>query len=471
MKKKLRKQIEAAMLGCEDTSYPEGGLFRAAVGIPLAIRGTYSDAQIVGIPQGQEGHAIIFGGSGSGKSTGPIMAALNTWKGGMVVTDPKGELYCYYKDLYDNGLVERPPLFFDPTQADSVRYDPFWFLAQDEDDLVSNVIELVRAITPMPLECREPYWEETKQAILTVGLLYYYQLGANFSEALTALMTKPLSETLETLSGCSDSLVKTIIGSMAKLKPEELASHDRGLRNELIVWTADRRINNIFDCVWEKDDNCFCWNDLSKFNIFIRIPEERIEQWSTPVRLMLTQLFGYLMRRSDKFSDKTEPPILLLLDEFARFGRIEGITNALCTLRSKNVNVVLALQSLAQLDKHYGIEERRIICDNCQYKLILHACDPETQEALSKMIGVHKKKLHSKDRNMDIEYNNLGYSKQKSESYLPKIFPHKLAWLKNVILLSPYGEERLEKIRVYDQDFERLLYSQLLTAKPQPWAN
>ncbi|MBD5112358.1 MAG: type IV secretory system conjugative DNA transfer family protein [Ruminococcaceae bacterium] len=396
-KNKLREQIEDIVCGYVDNPCAGYEPHRIAAGIPLAMRGTYSDAQLVGIPQGREGHAIIFGGSGSGKSTGPIMAALNTWEGGMVVTDPKGELYRYYKDLYDNRLVERPPLLFDPTQADSIKYDPFWFLAQNEDDLVSNISEIVHAMIPMPIDCREPYWVDTKRAVLEAGILYYHRLGLNFSETLSKLITEPLSKMLETLSGCGDPSVKVIIGSMIKLKPEELASHDRGLRNELMVWTTDKRINNAFDCVWKRDDDCFCWNDLSKFNIFIRIPEERIEQWSAPVRLMLTQLFGYLERRPDKFTDKIEPSILLMLDEFARFGKIEGITNALCTLRSKNVNVVLALQSFAQLDKHYGIEERRIIFDNCQYKLILQASDPETQSSLSNLIGVHKKSCTAAD--------------------------------------------------------------------------
>ena len=38
------------------------------------------------------------------------------------------------------------------------------------------------------------------------------------------------------------------------------------------------------------------------------------------------------------------------------------------------------IQSLAQLDKLYGEKERQIILDNCSYKVILGANDPETQK-------------------------------------------------------------------------------------------
>lgn len=465
-KKKFQEQIEDIACRYVDNSCDNYESRRIAAGIPLAIRGTYLDAQLVGIPQGREGHAIIFGGSGSGKSTGPIMAALNAWKGGIVVTDPKGELYRNYKDLYDKGLVERPPLLFDPTQTATVRYDPFWLLRQDKDDLMGNITELVHAIIPMPKDCREPYWIETAQAVLEAGILYYCRLGLNFSQTIIGLMKAPLTETIKTLDFDDDAFVKTILGSMEELKCEELASHDREFRNKLMAFVTDTRINNIFDCTWEKDNNCFCWDDLCTHNIFIRIPEERIEQWSAPLRLMISQLFSYLERRPDKSMGTECLPVLLLLDEFARFGKIEGIANALSTLRSKDVHIVLALQSLAQLDKFYGVDERRIICDNCQYKLILHAGDPETQKYLSDLVGVQKTKLHNRSKTLDADHKVTSYSKQKSETYLPRIHPHELATLKKPILLSPDAYERLRKLSVYDYNFEDMLEQPIAAAKP-----
>ncbi len=467
-KKKLQKQIEAIACGYVDNSCAANESQRIAEGISLAIRNTYNGVRLVGIPQGREGHAIIFGGSGSGKSTGSIMATLNTWKGRMVVTDPKGELYRYYKDLYDKGLVERPPLLFDPTQAATVRYDPFWFLRQNKDDLMGNITELVHAIIPIPKDCREPYWIETARAVLVAGILYYFRLGLNFSKTLMMLMNTPLTKTLEILKSDDDALLRTILGSMAELKCEELASHDREFRNSLMCFATDARINNAFDCTWDKDKNCFCWDDLRTHNVFIRIPEERIEQWSAPLRLMITQLFSYLERRPDKLMGTERLPVLLLLDEFARFGKIEGITNALSTLRSKDVHIVLALQSLAQLDKFYGVDERRIICDNCEYKLILQAGDSETQKYLSDLVGVRKVELRSRGKTLDVNHKVTGYSKQKSETYLPIIFPHKLATLEKAILLSNFGAEKIDKLSIFNPYFEEML-EQPIAAPKSSW--
>ncbi len=98
-KKKLQKQIKAIARRYVDDLCAANESQRIAEGISLAIRKTNNDARLVGISQGREGHAIIFGGSGSGKSTGPIMASFRTWQGAMVVTDPKGELCNYYTNL------------------------------------------------------------------------------------------------------------------------------------------------------------------------------------------------------------------------------------------------------------------------------------------------------------------------------------------------------------------------------------
>ena len=41
-------------------------------------------------------------------------------------------------------------------------------------------------------------------------------------------------------------------------------------------------------------NDCFWWDSLEQFNIFIRIPEDKIEHWDGLTRLIVTQLFRYL---------------------------------------------------------------------------------------------------------------------------------------------------------------------------------
>ena len=162
---------------------------------------------------------------------------------------------------------------------------------------------------------------------------------------------------------------------------------------------------------------------------------------------MYAQLFRYLERRPERYTPESaaHPQLLLLMDEFARFGKLDNMTAALSTLRSKKVNICLFVQSIAQLDKFYGSEDRRIIFDNCQYQAILRANDPETQECLSKLIGTTIQRQHGISKQLDRDMSKSGFGLQISETRDWVIHPHELAALHDVLLLTPSGFFEVEK--------------------------
>ena len=51
------------------------------------------------MPLGRECHMVVFGASGSGKTSGIAIPTLRTWSAPMFVTDIKGELSLHYADL------------------------------------------------------------------------------------------------------------------------------------------------------------------------------------------------------------------------------------------------------------------------------------------------------------------------------------------------------------------------------------
>lgn len=215
-----------------------------------------------------------------------------------------------------------------------------------------------------------------------------------------------------------------------------------------MLFATDPYISHAFR--GEREDAvCFSWDDLKKYNIFLRIPANKIEQWGGAINLMYTQLIRCLERRPEQYSTEGRNNVqtLVLMDEFARFGKLDMITAALSTLRSKNVNFLLVIQSMAQLDQIYGETNRRIIIDNCQYQAILRANDADTQKYLCELIGTCIRRQHSVGAHFDESMNTTGYSEQISEVREYRIFPHELATLEDVLLLTPYGFFRVEKLR------------------------
>lgn len=405
----------------------------------------------VGMPQGTEGNIMVIGGNGSGKSSGIAKPTLETWTGAICATDIKGELSEEYERLFKNGQAMRPYIIFDPTQTDGPSYDPLWWLLKDdEENLVSNIWEIAQTIIPTQPDDKQPFWIETAQGVLAAALLYYFQLELGFSQIICKIIEHPLSLLCKEFSQSDDIRVRQFLGEMGSMSEETLASLDRELRNKLMLFATDPYISHAFRGVREGAE-CFNWDHLHTHNIFLRIPAYRVEQWSGAINLMYSQLIRFLERRPEKYSIEGRNTIhtLLLMDEFARFGKLEVISTAMSTLRSKNVNICLVVQSVAQLDSIYGEKERRVIFDNCQYQAILRANDPETQRYLSDLIGTHIRLQCSVSEQLDVYGDVVGYGRQISETTDRIIHPHELSTLEEILLLTPYGYCKVKKGRPY----------------------
>lgn len=407
----------------------------------------YEYYKYVGMKQGAEGNILVVGGNGSGKSSGIAKPTLKTWQGAMCVTDIKGELSDHYRMLCHEGLVKRQYIIFNPLQANGLGYDPFYELEQvDERDLVASTWEIVLALCPTQHDDPQPFWAKTQQGILAASLLHYFRLGLSFSETISMITSLPTSELIKKILENKREDEKMLLGELLTMKPETLANFDRGLRNDLMLFAVDPYIAHAFRGRHEGAE-CFTWDDLDKYNIFLCVPEDRIEQWGSAINLMYTQLIRHLERRSDKYSPEgiNNMQTLLLMDEVARFGKLNMLTNAMSTLRSKNVNICLMIQSIAQLDYIYGEYGRRIILDNCQYQVILRANDPETQKYFCDLIGTKKGIQRSLGETMSKSMKNVCYSMQMSEIREWKIQPHELSTLKDALLICTDGFFCLEK--------------------------
>lgn len=433
--------------------------FSGNPGVLFGLPSDYSSARYVGMSQGTEGNISVIGGNGSGKSAGIAKPTLKTWQGPICATDVKGELSDFYKELCRRKLVSRPYIKFDPMQADCPSYDPFWLLSYDrEENLLNNIKEIAMAIAPISPDDKQPFWAETEQGILAAAILYYFELRLSFSETMCKIASLSMSELCSILLQSGDVRIKVIIGEVAAMKPETLANFDRGLRNKIMLFAVDPYISHAFRGQRE-GANCFSWEDLDEYNIFLCIPADKIEQWSGAVNLMYTQLIRHLERRPEKYSEEYShiPQTLLLMDEFARFGKLEMITSALATLRSKNVNICLIIQSVAQLDKIYGEYDRRIIFDNFQFQAILRANDAGTQRYLCELIGTHMSIQRSMSEHKDEFLDTTGYNSQISETRDWVVQPHELSTLDDVLLLTPYGFGRVKKFRLYDEKMKSML--------------
>lgn len=78
---------------------------------------------------------------------------------------------------------------------------------------------------------------------------------------------------------------------------------------------------------------------------------------------------------------------MFLCDEFANMPKLPSLVGGITTLRSKRIWIMMAVQSLRQLDMVYGEDEREIILDNCDLTFYLGCNHDDTKEFFSKCMG------------------------------------------------------------------------------------
>jgi type IV secretion system protein VirD4 len=386
-------------------------------------------------PESTDGHILVVGGAGSGKTSCLAIPSLIAWQKRIFAIDIKGELYRKTGSARTNSKV------FKPTDTNSYGYDPFYIIS--EDNLSQEAREIALALIPMPVEIREPFWIEGAQNILTGAIIHFYSQGCSFIDTMIKIQETAMTGLLNDI--CKNPLARRHINQYMELEDKTLSSIIAELGRHITIFATDKNIQQVFT-----KKEIITPQDLENgFDIFISIPEYKLRQWKNIMSLIVSQFLNHFERRSDS----KVTPILFLLDEFPRLGKMQIINDALATLRSRKITICLIIQSLAQLDAIYGKEFRQVIADNCSYKAILQATDADTQQYFSRIVGTYEKKTESRSEN----YAPLtGFERGKTvsehieEKYIIK--PEEFATLTDIVLLTPHGFIRAEKLFYYKHE-------------------
>lgn len=384
-----------------------------------------------------EGHVLVVGGVGSGKSSCIAIPTLRAWKGRVFSIDVKGELYKHTCNFRENIKV------FNPMDDNAVGYNPFHLL-EWSDDKVQEAQAIAHALIPIPANISEPFWLESSQHLLTGAILYFYENGCTFIETMEKIQSTGVTVLVNDIKNGTCENAKFFIKDFVGAAEKTITGISLELSRHIMVFATDKRIKNALS----KAD-CISPEDLRSSDIYIQIPENLLKQWKSLLSLITSQFLSYCEKRDE---NEELTPILCLLDEFPRIGKIEGIVEGLATLRSKKVTITIIIQSLAQLDLVYGSEAREVMCDTADYKLILSASSRVTQENFSKLVGSYDKYKESTTYN----FNNLGFqtniSRTETTEDKPIIKPEDFARLRDkpFVLLTPFGFFRVERRAWWD---------------------
>jgi type IV secretion system protein VirD4 len=393
-----------------------------------------SKFQYVTKPEDVDGHVLVVGGVGSGKTSCVGIPSLLAWRETLFCIDIKGE-------LYEKSRGKRKKIkVFNPLLDNSFGYDPYYLLRNSENR-PQEARAIAQAIIPLPHEAKEPFWIESAQNLFTACILHYSEDGFSFLDTMRFIQGTPAKKLIKTLCQNPEIEAKFYANNFLDMEDKVLSGIVSEISKNVVPFITDKDL--IFAL---SRKNNITPEDLEQgVDIFIQIPEHLLRQWKNLLTLIASQFLTHFEKRNEQKAK----PILFLLDEFPRLGKIGTMLDGLATLRSKKISICLIIQSLAQLDVIYGKNERKVILDTCAYKAILGATDADTQDYFSQLVGNYDKIITNHGEN----FNILGLPRDKStntnEQERRTIKPEEFGVLDDIVLLTPHGMMRVNKAPYY----------------------
>jgi type IV secretion system protein VirD4 len=328
---------------------------------------------VYSMPETEDGHVIVIGGQGTSKTQSVALPTLFTWKGAAIVIDIKGELHGL-TGAYREKVMGSKVYVFDPDSPDCDCYDP---LEQIKE--IDGATELARNI--IPTQEKDPFWSQCAQGVFASAILDGINKNQAFGDICERILITEPNQLIQELFNSEDNRVKLLCSAANGIAENTLTGVFSTLRTYILTFASDEKIRNA--------TRKTSWTPAvleEGATIYLRIHESMIGQYKGLIASIISQTFRYLTKRNDK----QEPAILMLLDELPRLGKVQGLAEGMGTLRSRNVHIVPIVQSLSDLDRHYGQEIRKIIIDNTSYKVILGVGDYDTQKYFSDLSGTEK---------------------------------------------------------------------------------
>ena len=339
-------------------------------------------------------HCAIFGASGTMKSRAVIRNALfSVIRRGesAIISDPKSEMYNDMSELFrQNGYEVKVFNLVDPTHSDS------WncMAGLGSDTLMTQV--LANVIIGNTSEGKgDKFWDNGELNLLKALILLVSTSKARTEDQ------KNLSEVYWTLINNTEQGLKGMFerlepGHPAKAPFNLFAQSSDTVRSGIILGLGTR-----LQVLQNKEvTRIISGNDIDltapgkrKCAYFIILSDQEAS-----MQFLSSLFFSFLFIKLTRFADGSPGghcpvPVNLVLDEFNNIGRIGGapdgsdFARSLSVIRSRDIRVMIAVQSLGQLQNRYPHNLWAEIIGNCDIQLMLGCTDDVTAAYFSARSG------------------------------------------------------------------------------------
>lgn len=341
-------------------------------------------------------HALIVAPTGRGKGVGFVIPNLLTYKGSAVVLDVKGENFretSRFRASMGDKVFRFAPTDWDrPTH----RYNPLARIAaMTNPDRQQMELKLTaKLFLQTDNEKLSGLLAGGIDLFVAAGLLAFERGVPTIGEIyrITASGGDKQKEYLKRAQEVKNTSAKLIFERMASTNNDTLTSY----LSLLMTSGLDTWDNRAIDAATATSD--FSFRDIRRrpHAIYLVVESEMIRPLAPLIRLFFSDLIASLQAQEP--GDDEPWPVMIMLDEFDRLGKMPIVAESIKTLRSFGGNLAIVTQTIPALDEIYGENTRRSLQGGAGVKLYLTPSEQKTIEELSQAVGKTTKRVVTRSR-------------------------------------------------------------------------
>ncbi|MBP7703758.1 MAG: type IV secretory system conjugative DNA transfer family protein [Caulobacter sp.] len=346
-------------------------------------------------------HVMLYAPTRTGKGVGVVIPNLLSWSGSVVVLDIKRENWIATAGF--RAAHGQKVILFDPFDAEgrTARFNPLGHVDRRDADAVLTLLQKLAAMLFPTPHHTDPFWSEAaRTGFIGVGGLVAQCADRPFSlgEIYAELTSGDPRERLPRLMAKWKDAGEPVPPAFAQALTDFCAASENTFAS--IKQTVTARLNIFLSprVRAATDESDFDLADLRRrrISLYLCASPDNLPRVSALYGLLFQLLID--LNTQALPSDENSVEVLVLLDEFARLGKVDVVAHAFAYVAGYGLRLVCVLQSPAQLRAIYGPDMTEEIMSNCGVEVVFAPKELQVAQALSERLGYYTYQARSQSR-------------------------------------------------------------------------
>lgn len=367
-----------------------------ACGIIFGVILTWTGPKVVYSPINDEGSCIIWGTSGTGKTSAILINTMNSISG--VATtfciDISGDI--------ESKVYIKNKIVFGPNAENSAAYNVFAPVDKiyrnknlPSEERINRTIEQIEKLANQIIPEMGPddgdgavvFYNNGGHDILLASLLAGYFSKLDFVDICLKIHKNNWKQLFSWIDDSGITEASDLLGQFEKVNEENTGgcmSKAKTAIKTFISYSARRFLHRPHE-----NELCYTPNKLETNSVFYIVNDGNDFKLYAPLtKLVISQTMEYLENR--KVSKDTHM-ILMALDEYSSLNMADETSAAAKKYRKKRVRLLICTQSIADMDlmTRAGNTQSKATIDNFPFRMVLGAQDPDSQTYFARCVGKH----------------------------------------------------------------------------------